>query len=146
MITCATLILGLHLVSHHNPELPLQNNTNPGVYAECDGWTVGAYKNTLDRTSAYAGYTWHWGPASLGAGAITGYRVRTVYGQEACMPGKFDRPDIGNPCWVRLGGNNSRVQPMLAPALTLGPARITYLPKLGPWGVSVTHLSMQHQF
>src|SRR5438045_253932 len=53
--------VGLHLASVHLPKRDF-NNTNPGLYVRTDGgWTAGAYRNSLNRTSAYAGYTMEWG-------------------------------------------------------------------------------------
>ena len=144
MISCAALIIGLHLVSHHTLELPGQNNQNFGAYAECDGWTAGAYRNTMARTSVYGGYTWHWGPFSLTAGGITGYKGRDVYGQQACRPGYTDTPERW--CWLREGGTDAVVQPFIAPAVAIGPARITYLPKINQQASAVVHLSVQHKF
>jgi hypothetical protein len=64
---------GLHLVSHHFPARDF-NNINPGVYWRGDaGWTLGAYRNSLERTSAYAGYSWKWRTLALTAGGVTGY-------------------------------------------------------------------------
>jgi hypothetical protein len=65
--------LGLHLASAHLPQRHF-NNTNPGLYYRSDeGWTAGAYRNSLRRTSAYAGYTWGWGRLAVTGGAVTGY-------------------------------------------------------------------------
>ena len=65
--------IGLHLASAHMPERHF-NNTNPGLYYRSDeGWTAGAYRNSLRRTSDYAGYTWEWGRLAVTGGAVTGY-------------------------------------------------------------------------
>jgi hypothetical protein len=65
--------LGLHLASVHLPQRSF-NNFNPGVYYRSDaGWTGGAYFNSLERVTAYAGYTWQRGPLGLTAGVATGY-------------------------------------------------------------------------
>ena len=65
--------LGVHLASHHFPQSEF-NNFNPGLYYRSDaGWTAGAYRNSLRRGSAYAGYTWQRGAIGLTAGGITGY-------------------------------------------------------------------------
>lgn len=66
--------VGLHLASAHVPQRQF-NNTNPGVYYRSDaGWTAGGYRNSLRRTSVYAGYTWEYRALALTAGAVTGYQ------------------------------------------------------------------------
>ncbi len=65
--------LGAHIGSLHFPQSDF-NNFNPGLYYRSDaGWTAGAYRNSLRRGSAYAGFTWEHGPIGLTAGGITGY-------------------------------------------------------------------------
>lgn len=65
--------LGLHLGSHHMPAKHY-NNTNPGLYYRTDeGWTAGIYRNSLSRTSAYAGYTWKYGHLDVTTAVVTGY-------------------------------------------------------------------------
>ncbi|WP_280152956.1 hypothetical protein [Piscinibacter sp. XHJ-5] len=65
--------VGVHLGSVHFPARHF-NNVNPGLYWRSDaGWTLGAYRNSLDRTSAYAGYSWQWRALALTAGGVTGY-------------------------------------------------------------------------
>ncbi len=50
------LILGLHLMSHH--DTGNFNNVNLGIYLKHDsGATVGTYYNSLKRQSYYGGYT-----------------------------------------------------------------------------------------
>ena len=66
--------VGLHLASVHVPQRHF-NNTNPGAYYRSDaGWTMGGYRNSLRRTSVYAGYTWEYSALALTAGAVTGYQ------------------------------------------------------------------------
>jgi hypothetical protein len=139
---CASLILGLHLVSYHTPKYDWQQNVNPGAYVECNGLTAGAYRNTFDRTSAYAGYTWHSGVFSLSLGAISGYDRRTVY----------DGPvRHGDDCDVARcthytewrGSSGARLQPFVAPSVTFGPARITIIPYTGQHSSTTIHLSIQ---
>lgn len=142
MITCASLILGLHLVSHHSDEKDYQNNVNSGVYAECDGWTAGAYKNTYSRLSVYGGYVFRHGPLALNLGLISGYRKKQ--GQAYCPPDSHHRPDIGLPC-TRGGIADYAVIPMIAPSVTVGPVRLFYLPRVGE-ASSVFHLALQQEF
>jgi hypothetical protein len=64
---------GVHLGSVHFPQRDF-NNANPGLYYRSDfGWTTGAYRNSLRRSSAYAGLTWQWDRLALTAGGVTGY-------------------------------------------------------------------------
>lgn len=70
-MTCAALILGLHLATAHvRTDL---NNYNPGVYARCDAYVAGAYYNSVRRTTVYAGYVFPVGPVDVMVGAATGY-------------------------------------------------------------------------
>jgi len=65
--------IGLHLGSQHFPAKKY-NNRNPGLYYRTDeGWTVGAYRNSLRRDSVYAGYTWKYGQLDVTTAAVTGY-------------------------------------------------------------------------
>jgi len=65
--------LGFHLFSRHFPSNDY-NNVNPGIYYRlAEGPTAGIYRNSLRRTSVYAGYTLEWGRFGLTAGAVTGY-------------------------------------------------------------------------
>ena len=71
MITCTSLILGLHLATAHVD--PGMQNVNPGVYAICDGFIAGVYRNSIGGTTAYAGYRWDITPtigltAAIGGG------------------------------------------------------------------------------
>ena len=66
--------VGLHRASVHVPRRH-SNNANPGVYSRSDaGWTAGRYRNSLRRTSAYAGYPWEYSSLGLTEAAVTGYR------------------------------------------------------------------------
>ena len=138
---CESLILGVHLASAHLQPAINQHNANPGIYAECDGLTAGAYRNTLGRASVYAGYTLHSGPFAVSLGAVSGYQKRYAPGE--CRPGY--REDAANPCLKLYGITASRLMPMIAPSVSLGPARLWYLPRVGAHS-SVLHLSLQHQF
>ena len=72
---------GLHLGGIHFPNASYQNNMNPGMYVRTDdGFTLGAYYNTLRRTSIYAGYTYELGPFGLMGGVITGYKPKMIEG------------------------------------------------------------------
>jgi hypothetical protein len=65
--------VGFHLFSKHMPS-KAYNNANPGIYYRVeDGWTAGIYRNSLSRTSVYAGYTWKFGALDVTTAAVTGY-------------------------------------------------------------------------
>lgn len=66
--------IGFHVGSHHMPEKNY-NNFNPGMYYRTDeGWTVGAYRNSLSKNSVYAGYTWKFfGFLEVTTAGVTGY-------------------------------------------------------------------------
>lgn len=135
---CAETTVGLHLVSHHASSDPMQNNVNPGAYLIRDGWTVGAYRNTLKRDSVYAGHTWDRGPFSITAGFVSGYEKREYHGE--CAPGVWSKK--GTIC--ERGVSNAKLLPMLAPSVRVGPTRLWYLPGLGHTS-SVIHLSVETQ-
>lgn len=94
----ADTTVGLHVASHHWPDRDYQNNSNPGLYVRTpDGWTFGGYRNTLRRTSVYAGYTWESGPFALGAGLITGYQRRDGVGAWRTPVAPFIVPSVALP-------------------------------------------------
>lgn len=65
--------LGLHLFSQHLPSATY-NNVNPGIYYRlAEGPVAGIYRNSVRRTSIYAGYTWQHDRFDLTVGAVTGY-------------------------------------------------------------------------
>ena len=70
-------VIGLHLLSFHAG--PSMETITPGVYAIApSGATLGYYRNSHRRPSAYAGWSWqgrHW---ALTAGAVTGYERAKV--------------------------------------------------------------------
>lgn len=70
--TFTAAAIGLHLATWHDQ--PGFETATPGIYAvDTAGCTAGALRNSEGRASAYAGYTWRWGPVALTAGAISGY-------------------------------------------------------------------------
>lgn len=88
-MTCAALVLGLHMVTAH-VRSDLQN-FNPGVSVQCDQAKAGTYRNSIGRTTTYAGYVVPVGPVDLLIGAATGYRqpLRPVFVPSVQLPGGF---------------------------------------------------------
>lgn len=72
MSLLAACALGLHLATLHTNNNNRQG-INPGAWAMCDGWTAGAYRNSRDEPTAYAGFTRKVGPIDITAGIATGY-------------------------------------------------------------------------
>lgn len=71
------LILGLHTFSKHFPTEDYQHNDNFGVFGEYKGWRLGAYDNTLGRTSVYGGYHYQLGYGfGVMAGIVSGYQKK----------------------------------------------------------------------
>jgi len=66
-------VLGLHVGTYHFDREKERNEFNPGAMAMCSGYTAGAYLNSLNKPSLYAGYTLEHGPFGITAGAVTGY-------------------------------------------------------------------------
>jgi hypothetical protein len=116
------------------------------VYAIYDGWTAGAYRNTLGRNSGYLGYQFDMPstPFSLTVGVVSGYQItRTpmVAKDQAC---KVRKPNDGcDLMWVE-GMTNNEWMPMLAPSVKFGPARLWWIP--GTRRDSVLHLSVEREF
>lgn len=117
--------IGVHLVSHHFPERDYQHDFNPGGYVRWDnGVTVGGYRNTLGRTSLYAGYTAEYGPLALTAGVTSGYKIKDGYGV-----------------------SEHTLTPMVVPSIrlfTLGgiSPRLSVIPRVGTMS-TVLHLSLE---
>jgi hypothetical protein len=70
---------GAHLVSFHKPGTHMETIT-PGAYALHipTGATLGAYRNSEGKFSAYAGVTLERGPWQVTLGVVTGYAKRRV--------------------------------------------------------------------
>lgn len=121
--------LGLHVGSQHFPNRPRLANANPGLYYKADnGVTVGAFRNSLSRSSVYLAYTANvWGPLDLTVGAISGYRLRNGY-----------------------GFNNAHLAPLIAPSVRLPrlggvTPRLTFIPPMKNV-TAVVHLSLEREF
>jgi hypothetical protein len=78
MITCAALVVGLHVGTHHFSDNRPHKAFNPGLYAACDALTAGVLRNSSGHLSVYAGYMLKAGPVDVLAGGMTGYRDRSV--------------------------------------------------------------------
>lgn len=111
--------MGLHIASAH--EHGGFNGVNPGVYVRLDsGWTAGIYRNSMERTSVYAGFTLETGTRPLSAaitlGCITGYNASVTplvvpsvayhFGSNAVRVGFIPRPP-------GLGGASSALHLMV---------------------------------
>lgn len=74
---------GLHLATAHfgNAGGATLHSATPGIYLRTDaGLTLGAFRNSYARPSAYAAWTWETDDHrfALTAGAITGYQAARV--------------------------------------------------------------------
>lgn len=70
-------VFGVHIGSRHDPDPEgTANNSNPGLYLRLDnGFTVGAYYNSLRKDTAYIGWTSpEFMRVSVTMGVATGYR------------------------------------------------------------------------
>lgn len=124
------LVLGLHLATYHtsptyvDPQGQQQayQGVNPGMYVVApNGLTAGAYRNSRNRTSVYAGWSYRsphtYGDWGLTLGAASGY----------------DTP----------GG----VLPMVVPSVRLGPVRLAVFPKIQRVNqTTAVHLSVEYPF
>ena len=49
------------------------NEIHPHIRYTENGYIAGAYYNSVDKVSTYAGYRWEWDRIGFEAGAVTGY-------------------------------------------------------------------------
>lgn len=114
MITCTALAIGLHIGTYHFDRTRDYNEVNLGAYVECDHYTAGIYRNSLRKTSAYAGYTFDrvLGPVDVTVGAVSGYP-------------------------------RAALMPLLVPSVKLGSARLSLLLPIEKGGGGV-HLSWEY--
>lgn len=119
-----TWTLGVHVATAHIPARQYQNNFNPGAYVVApNGVAVGAYHNTVRRTSVYVGYQMRFKHADLLLGGVTGYKE-----------------ELGH-----------AVMPLVAVsrAFDIGLAwkpRVTYVPKATPKSSHLLHLSFESTY
>lgn len=70
--------VGVHLATYHVDRHANSNEFNPGIYAVCNGWTGGVYRNSERGTSYYAGHTVRVGWLDITVGVIGGYMRGTL--------------------------------------------------------------------
>jgi hypothetical protein len=117
-------VVGVHLVSYHvekggssDPGDMGWNNKNPGLYARWgNGLTIGAYRNSLYRNSAYLGWTFSDAidRFAITLGAVSGYDKITD------GPGDYQavRCDEANGC--RTVNLKSVILPLFVPSVRIG--------------------------
>jgi hypothetical protein len=129
-------VVGLHLRSIHSAPGFNDNNLGASLRWRC-GLTLGALTNSVQRPSAYAGYTFNFAEhekfsAAVTVGGISGYRTTTEYsvrGQKTQAPRK---------------GLEPFVIPSVAYAFRPSTAvRLLYLAKVKAEGASALHLTLE---
>jgi hypothetical protein len=114
VITCTALAIGVSIASYHfDRDIPYQE-INPGVYAICDKWTAGVYRNSFNDLSVFAGYSLELGPFSIALGVVTGY-----------------------------GRYGKSVQPLIFPSVKIGPVRLGVIPPPEPKAKGALTLSVE---
>ena len=136
--------VGVHLVSAHLHSDSGQNNDNNGMYLKTDRLTVGAYRNTIRRTSVYAGWNFHMTDnADAMLGGVSGYQLKRT--RRECTDA--DAAKGWANCWSEDGFSKSAIAPMLVlsyrlPAVQGISPRLSFMP--GIKGASpVVHLSVE---
>jgi len=119
-------IIGLHLLSAHLGDLDPgahPRRFTPGIYAVApSGVTVGAYRNSLDNDTVYAGWTWR-----------TGYSA-----------GPFN--DVTLTAAAATGYSEAKIVPLLAVAATIGDG--PYAPRIlwAPHRTQPVSLAIERRF
>lgn len=72
MITLASIVLGVHLMSYH--DAGNFNNRNYGLYVRHNEYVAGVYKNSNYKYTGYFGYVQKVGPIDVMFGAGGGYK------------------------------------------------------------------------
>jgi hypothetical protein len=145
VLTANGQTIGLHLgTAHTHGGL---NGVNPGVYARFDnGATVGAYRNSFNRTSVYAAYTMETNvlpnvTAAIAIGAVTGYQRQYLEGD--CHNGYHSSETVK--CYR---GNNSKITVLVAPSFAFhsgqNAIRIALIPSKKGGGAA--HLMVERRF
>jgi hypothetical protein len=137
----AGLTIGLHLVSVHVPGAGLQD-INPGIYVyDRAGFTAGVFRNSVDRTSVYAGWSYDVTPFKFTVGAITGYQRRRICTQVMTASGPVAD------CAPYGGGTTHPISPFVSPSVAL-PSVLGIVPRISvmpAWlgGSTAFHLSVE---
>lgn len=123
--------IGLHLLTAH--ATPGYEAVTPGAYARHEsGATFGAYRNSIGRASAYAGWTFERGQFALTVGAVSGYERRCRVDRWEDAGGKHTNP-------VCSGHTGGKLGPLLAPSVRIGDARLSLVAFKKP----AVHLSLE---
>jgi hypothetical protein len=146
--------IGAHLVSTHIPAQSYQNNFNPGFYLRMNsGLTIGAYYNTLKRSSYYLAWTTpEFAYMSVTMGVVSGYQKKLVHVETTKTPcdpessGCYHLHTTGT--WE--GSSSGAVTLMLAPSVRLPQVlgitpRVSVIPRFGAASSTVVHLSIERQ-
>lgn len=111
--------VGAHLATWHDRSGFC--NFNPGLYLRWkSGLTIGAYENSDCRVSAYAGWTYSYGPFAVTAAIVTGYTHHSP------MPALI--PSVLLPVGEGLS------------------ARIAFIPKVEKHSANAIHLMVERKF
>jgi hypothetical protein len=137
-----SILVGLHLATLHVPSASYQHDLNPGAYVEVEHVTLGAYRNTIGRTSIYIAGTLDRAPFSLTLGAVSGYQRHVT---PAPCPSEGMRG-----CYRISGLSPGYLAPLIAPSIhhPLGPVelRLTAIPPLRRGDALALHLSVEKAF
>lgn len=103
-----TTTLGIHTFSYHNNGN--YNDNTPGLYLERNQFVIGAYHNSIRKTSVYAGYTWDWAlptnpvfqAISFTGGLATGYKHKGYNHDLSVLAATSLRHDLNNRQALRL--------------------------------------------
>lgn len=120
----AAMTVGIHVSSTHlDPEIgPASghNDSNPGLFLRNEaGYQVGTYYNSLRKQTFYAGRAW-----TLAGGGAADVVVFLGAGT----------------------GYTYALVPMAAISARVGPARISFTPRVGNVSSGVVHLSLETRF
>lgn len=123
--------MGVHLASVHVPARDYHNNRNVGLYFKGANWQSGVYRNSIDRTTAYAAYVHPVVAFDLMLGVASGYARRCTKTTEDCKG--FSRGAMAPMAGVSY----------LAPYRVLGAApRLFIAPGIGK-SSTVAHISFE---
>jgi len=118
--SCSALTLGVQVAATHLGPMnygATRHVFTPGAYVVLDnGLTLGAYRNTLGRLSAQAGYTYDWADRwSISGGLVTGYPgTKTGYASEPSS--RYPQPFLA--VSYRFGGGSLGARVMWMPQRT----------------------------